>query len=52
VTAAHPDIKKAPLAGVLGERAAEMSSKDGESFTVTPHLHGTDGFFAQLLTRG
>jgi 16S rRNA (cytosine967-C5)-methyltransferase len=52
VTAAHPDIKKAPLAGVLGEeRAAELSSRDGESFTVTPHRHGTDGFFAQLLTR-
>jgi len=52
VTAAHPDIKKAPLASVLGpERAAEMSSRDGESFTVTPHRHGTDGFFAQILTR-
>jgi 16S rRNA (cytosine967-C5)-methyltransferase len=39
-----------PLGGVLGEaRAAELG--DGESFTVTPHRHGTDGFFARILTK-
>lgn len=47
VTAAHPHLRKVPLAEVLGERAAALG---GESFTVTPHRHGTDGFFAQVLT--
>ncbi len=51
VTRAHPHIQKTPLAQVLGERAAALTSRDGEAFTVTPHCHGTDGFFAQVLTR-
>lgn len=50
VIAAHPQIRKLPLAEVLGaERAAALG---GEAFTVTPHRHGTDGFFAQVLTVG
>lgn len=50
VTAAHPQLRKLPLAEILGaERAAALG---GESFTVTPHRHGTDGFFAQALTVG
>ncbi len=50
VIAAHPHLRKVPLAEVVGaERAAQLG---GETFTVTPHRHGTDGFFAQVLTPG
>jgi 16S rRNA C967 or C1407 C5-methylase (RsmB/RsmF family) len=38
-----------PLTDVLGERAQALG--DGMAFTVTPHRHGTDGFFAQVLRR-
>ena len=38
-----------PLADLLGPaRAAALG--DGTSLTVTPNRHGTDGFFAQVLT--
>lgn len=47
VTAAHPYLHRTPLAEVLGERAAGLG---GATFTVAPHRHGTDGFFAQVLT--
>jgi 16S rRNA (cytosine967-C5)-methyltransferase len=50
VISAHPQLRKLPLSEVLGaERAAALG---GEVFTVTPHRHGTDGFFAQVLTVG
>jgi 16S rRNA (cytosine967-C5)-methyltransferase len=46
VVAPHRGV---PLAEILGgERARALG--DGESFTVTPHRHGTDGFFARVLT--
>lgn len=51
VVRAHPDLQKTPLASVLGARAAELSGREGDCLTVTPHRHGTDGFFAQVLTR-
>jgi 16S rRNA (cytosine967-C5)-methyltransferase len=45
----HKDLAPVPLTAVLGDRAAKLGS--GSTFTVTPHLHGTDGFFASILTR-
>jgi 16S rRNA (cytosine967-C5)-methyltransferase len=38
-----------PLPEVLGARAAGLAR--GDAFTVTPHHHGTDGFFAIVLRR-
>ncbi len=38
-----------PLADVLGGRGKDVSR--GEAFTVTPHQHGTDGFFARTLRK-
>jgi len=46
---AHADLAPVALADVLGERATDLG--DGTSFTVTPHRHGTDGFFARVLRR-
>ena len=49
VVAAHPELRKVPMTEHFGERARELG--DGESFTVAPHTHGTDGFWASVLTR-
>lgn len=38
-----------PLADVLAARAEDVSR--GGAFTVTPHKHGTDGFFARTLRK-
>ena len=38
-----------PLADVLPARAQDVSR--GEAFTVTPHKHATDGFFARTLRK-
>jgi 16S rRNA (cytosine967-C5)-methyltransferase len=46
---AHPELARVPLERVLGARAATLG--DGTSFTVAPHTHGTDGFFAAVLQR-
>lgn len=48
--AAHGELAQIPVARVLGERAATLG--DGTSFTVAPHTHGTDGFFAAVMQRG
>ncbi len=46
--AEHPAFRLTPLAEVLGERAAAL----GDPYLrVAPHTHGTDGFFAAILTR-
>lgn len=45
--AAAPRLTKVPLAEVLGERARLLG---GDVLTVTPHQHGTDGFFAQIFS--
>jgi 16S rRNA (cytosine967-C5)-methyltransferase len=37
------------LRSVVGDERAQALG-DGESFTVTPHRHGTDGFYARILT--
>ena len=48
--AAHADLAAVPLGEVLGvERARALG--DGDAFTVTPHRHGTDGFYAHVLKR-
>jgi 16S rRNA (cytosine967-C5)-methyltransferase len=39
-----------PLAEILGDARAEALGRNG-SLTVTPHRHGTDGFFARVLRR-
>ena len=57
VLAARPDLTTVPLATAMpGPLAAKLATPDGESFTVTPHLHAVgghapDGFFAHVLTR-
>ena len=38
------------LAEILGDARAEALGRNG-SLTVTPHRHGTDGFFARVLRR-
>ncbi|HUJ61739.1 MAG TPA: RsmB/NOP family class I SAM-dependent RNA methyltransferase [Kofleriaceae bacterium] len=43
-------FRTVPLRELWGEaRAGQLG--DGEIFTVTPHRHGTDGFFARVLQR-
>lgn len=50
VIAAHADLQGVPLTTVLGEeRARELG--DGTDMLVTPLRHGTDGFFARVMTR-
>jgi 16S rRNA (cytosine967-C5)-methyltransferase len=41
-------VELRPLSDVLGERAAALG---GEAFTVAPHTHGTDGFYARVMLR-
>ncbi len=43
VLAARPELKTLPI--------ANPKLAAGDSFTVAPHTHGTDGFFAHVLTR-
>lgn len=45
----NPDLVKVPLTEILGARSRELG--DGDALTVTPHRHGTDGFFAQVMQR-
>jgi 16S rRNA (cytosine967-C5)-methyltransferase len=43
-------VEPVPLADVLGpDRAQALSRK--EAFTVAPHRHGTDGFYARVMKR-
>jgi 16S rRNA (cytosine967-C5)-methyltransferase len=42
-----PELVAVPLTAILGDRAAQLG--DGEAFTVAPHRHGTDGFYARVL---
>ena len=48
-SALGPELVAVPLTEILGDRAAALG--DGHALTVTPHRHGTDGFFAQVLRR-
>jgi 16S rRNA (cytosine967-C5)-methyltransferase len=48
--AAHPEFVNVPAKEILGrERALEIG--DGIRLRLTPHEHGTDGFFAAVLRR-
>jgi 16S rRNA (cytosine967-C5)-methyltransferase len=50
VIAGHADLQGVPLTTVLGEqRGRELG--DGTDLLVTPLRHGTDGFFARVMTR-
>jgi len=44
-----PELAPVPLTEILGDRARELG--DGHAFTVTPHHHGTDGFYARVMRR-
>lgn len=44
-----PELVAVPLSEILADRAHALG--DGEAFTVAPHRHGTDGFFARVLQR-
>jgi 16S rRNA (cytosine967-C5)-methyltransferase len=44
-----PDLVAVPLTEILGERAHALG--DGTALTVTPHRHGTDGFYARVMQR-
>jgi 16S rRNA (cytosine967-C5)-methyltransferase len=48
-SALGPELAAVPLTEILGDRAPALG--DGHALTVTPHRHGTDGFFAQVLRR-
>jgi 16S rRNA (cytosine967-C5)-methyltransferase len=41
-------VELRPLSDVLGDRAAAVG---GDAFTVAPHTHGTDGFYARVMIR-
>ncbi len=43
-----PGVDLRPLSDVLGDRAAVLG---GEAFTVAPHTHGTDGFYARVMVK-
>jgi 16S rRNA (cytosine967-C5)-methyltransferase len=50
--AAHPGLERMPIKAIWGvERAAPLSDADGACLRLTPHRHGTDGFFAAVLRR-
>lgn len=44
-----PGLAAVPLTELLGDRAHALG--DGMALTVTPHRHGTDGFYAQVMRR-
>jgi 16S rRNA (cytosine967-C5)-methyltransferase len=44
-----PGLIAVPLTELLGERAHALG--DGTALRVTPHRHGTDGFYAQVMQR-
>ncbi len=44
-----PGLAAVPLREILGDRARELGA--GDAFTVTPHHHGTDGFYAHVMRR-
>ncbi len=50
VAQAISGVQRVPLANLLGEKRAEALGR-GDAFTVTPHRHGTDGFYACVMKR-
>ena len=49
LTAPGSELAALPLADVLGPRAQALAA--GDALTVTPHVHGTDGFYACVLRK-
>ncbi len=47
--AAHPDFALVPAGEVLAQQ--KIALEMGDYLKLTPHQHGTDGFFAAVLTR-
>lgn len=45
-----PGVEHVPLSDVLGDERARALGRLG-AFTVTPHKHGTDGFYARVMKR-
>jgi len=43
-------VAQVDLADVLGDQRARALGRDG-AFTVAPHSHGTDGFYARVMKR-
>jgi 16S rRNA (cytosine967-C5)-methyltransferase len=50
VARAIPGVQPVPLSDVLGSERARTLSRD-DAFTVAPHRHGTDGFYARVFRR-
>jgi 16S rRNA (cytosine967-C5)-methyltransferase len=48
-TVVGPQLAVVPLAEILGDRASALGGAN--ALTVTPHRHGTDGFYAQVMRR-
>jgi len=44
-----PELATLPITAVFGDRARQFG--DGDAFTVAPHRHGSDGFYARVLER-
>ena len=47
--AAHPDFKPVSAQEILAKQGIALEC--GETLRLTPHTHGTDGFFAAVLVR-
>ncbi|HEY3433640.1 MAG TPA: RsmB/NOP family class I SAM-dependent RNA methyltransferase [Rhodocyclaceae bacterium] len=47
--AAHPEFKRISCAEVLAKQEIKLDT--GEDLHLTPHQHGTDGFYAAVLER-
>ncbi len=43
-------VEPVALSEVLGDERAQALAREG-AFTVSPHVHGTDGFYARVLKR-
>ena len=47
--AAHPEFVLLPASEVLAQQNIPLDM--GQYFKLTPHIHGTDGFFAAAMER-
>ena len=48
--ARHPEYRLLPTRDILGEKALFVG--DGQVLSLWPQIHGTDGFFGAVMTRG
>ncbi|HEX7045675.1 MAG TPA: RsmB/NOP family class I SAM-dependent RNA methyltransferase [Burkholderiales bacterium] len=49
--AAHPDYRLVPAGPVLARRHIALDAAPDGSLRLHPHRHGTDGFYAAILSR-